>query len=364
MKNWFLEHKKGVLLSLAGTLLPMVIGLILWNQLPDRMVTHWGADAVPDGVSPKVFAVFGLPVIMAALNLAALAITAADPGHRNQNKKALGMVFWILPMISLTVTGVMYAIALGKTVDVTLIVPLLLGVLFVMLGNYMPKVTQNKTLGIKIYWTLNNEENWNKTHRFAGKCWVAGGLIMLLTAALPVDWMFPVMLLALIPLILAPVVYSYLIYRGHKAQGIEYAQPAGTKQQKWNRILVWVLILAILAAVAAMLFSGSITYTCGEETLRIESTAASGLEVAYQDLDSIELREDFDMGQRVMGYGSFWLSMGFFQNDELGDYTLYAHNSCDTVILIRSGDKYLAINAGTPEETRALYETLLEKVGE
>lgn len=363
MKNWFLEHKKQVLLSLAGTLLPMVIGLILWNQLPDQMVTHFGADAVPDGTSGKAFAVFGLPAVMAALNLAALAITAADPGHRNQNKKALGMVFWIMPMISLTMTGVVYAIALGKSVDVLLVVPLLLGMLFVVMGNYMPKVKQNHTLGVKIYWTLNNEENWNKTHRFAGKCWVIGGLLMMLAAALPLPWMIPVMMIAIFLLAGAPIVYSYLIYRGHKAQGIEYAQPAETKQQKRNRLLVWVLILAILAAVAAMLFSGSITYTCGEETLRIESTAASGLEVAYQDLDSIELREEFDMGQRVMGYGSFRLSMGFFQNEELGDYTLYAYNSCESVILIRSGDKYLAINAKTPEETRALYETLLEKAG-
>lgn len=364
MKNWFLEHKKAVLLSLAGTLLPVVIGLILWNQLPDTMVTHFGADAVPDGVSGKAFAVFGLPAIMAALNLAALAMTAADPGHKGQNKKALGMVFWIMPMISLTVSGVMYAIALGKSVDVLLVLPLMLGLLFVVIGNFLPKVKRNSTLGIKCFWTLHNEENWNKTHRFAGKCWVVGGLVMLLTAVLPVSWMFPVLLVALIPLILAPIAYSYSIYRAHKARGIEYAAPPATKRQKWNKILTAVLVVAILATVAALLFSGEITYTCGEDTLRIESTAASGLEVAYQDMDEIQLREDFDMGVRTMGYGSFRLSMGFFQNEELGDYTLYAYNGCETMILLRSGDKYLAINARTPEETQALYQTLLEKLGE
>ena len=363
MKNWFLEHKKQVLLSLAATFLPALVGLILWNQLPDQMVTHFGADAVPDGTSGKAFAVFGLPAVMAALNLAALAITAADPGHRNQNKKALGMVFWIMPMISLTMTGVVYAIALGKSVDVMLVVPLLLGVLFVVMGNYMPKVKQNHTLGVKIYWTLNNEENWNKTHRFAGKCWVIGGLVMMLAAALPLSWMIPVMMIAIFLLAGAPFVYSYSIYRKHKAQGIEYAAPAMTKQQKRNRILVIVLVAAVLVTVGALLFGGSITYTCGEDALRIESTSANGLEVPYTQMESIELREDFDMGTRVMGYGSFQLSMGFFQNEELGDYTLYAYNDCESMILIRSGEKYLAINARNEEETLALYETLLEKVG-
>lgn len=363
MKNWFLEHKKQVLLSLAGTFLPTLIGLILWNRLPELMVTHFGADAAPDGASGKAFAVFGLPAIMAALNLVALAITAADPGHKNQNKKALGVVFWIVPMISLTVCGMMYAVALGKNVDVMLILPLLMGVLFVAIGNYMPKVTRNKTLGVKIYWTLNNEENWNKTHRFAGKCWVIGGLLMLLTAALPLSWMLPVMLAAILLLAAAPAVYSYLIYRGHKAQGIEYTAPPATKQQKRNKILILVLILALLALLAALLFSGEITYTLGDDGLKIESTVASGLEVSYEEMDEIQLVEDFDKGVRAMGYGSFRLSMGFFQNEALGDYTLYAYNNCESVILIRSGEKYLAINARTEEETLAMYETLLEKLG-
>ena len=115
MKKWFIQHKKQIILSLAGTLLSAVIGLLLWGRLPERMVTHFGADAVPDGTSAKAFAVFVLPLIMAALDLLALVFTALDPGHRNQNKKALGMVFWIMPVLSVSVCGMMYAIALGKT---------------------------------------------------------------------------------------------------------------------------------------------------------------------------------------------------------------------------------------------------------
>jgi hypothetical protein len=76
----------------------------------------------------------------------------------------------------------------------------------------------------------------------------------------------------------------------------------------------------------------------------------------------MELRQDFMIGMRVMGFSSPRLSTGTYQNEELGNYTLYAYTGCDTAILIRSGSNWLVINAETPEETTALYQTLLEKI--
>ena len=363
MKNWFAKNKWKILLSVGATFLPTLIGLILWNQLPDTMNSHWGVDGAADGSASKAFAVFGMPAILAAANLLCMVATGLDRGNRDQNKKLMGIIFWIMPVISLAVMGGMYAIALGKPVDMMLIVPVLMGVLFIVLGNYMPKATQNRTMGIKIYWTLCNEENWNKTHRFAGKCWVAGGLVVLLEAVLPLSWFVPVMLTTIALLVIAPVVYSYIIYRQHKAQGIEYKAPPATKGQKWVKWLSLAAVLAILVLVAVLMFTGDIGYTCGESALRIEADYYSGLEVSYEEMEEIRLLEDFDMGVRTMGYGSFRLSMGAFQNEELGEYTLYAYNSCDSVILIRNGENYLAINALTEAETQALYKSLLEKVG-
>ena len=83
-----------------GTLLPMVVGLILWNRLPDTMLTHWGADGTADGTGSKALAVFGFPAILAVLNLLGFLFTAADPRQNDQNKKALGMVSWIMPLLS------------------------------------------------------------------------------------------------------------------------------------------------------------------------------------------------------------------------------------------------------------------------
>ena len=88
-----------------------------------------------------------------------------------------------------------------------------LGVVFILTGNYMPKCKQNYTIGIKVVWTLNDEENWYRTHRFAGRLWVIGGVVVLVTVLLPMESF----LYALFPLVtimaLAPILYSYLYDR-------------------------------------------------------------------------------------------------------------------------------------------------------
>lgn len=363
MKNWLKEHKGKIILSMVLTLLPMLIGCLLWNRLPDVITTHWGSDGVADGFGGKGFAVFVLPAILAAFNMLCILITALDPKQAKQNKKAMSLVFWIMPVISICVCSFVYSTALGRAMDLFVIMPLLLGAMFTLIGNYLPKVKQNSTLGIKIAWTLHNEENWNKTHRFAGKISVAGGIVTMLTALLPAKWMVAVMVVVLLAVTLAPMIYSYRIYRSHKASGIEYTVPPKTKSQKTVRLLVLALVVCILIFVVGILFTGNIFYTCTETALRIETSYVAGLELPYEDMDAIELRQSFDVGIRGMGFGSPRLSMGAFQNDEFEAYTLYAYNSCDTMILIRSGNKWLAINCATAQETEELYTLLLSKCG-
>ena len=361
MKKWFSEHKKQVILSMIGTFLPTVIGLLLWNQLPDTMTSHWGADGVADGTAGKAFMVFGMPAILAAVNLLCMAATTLDSKNQNKNKKLLGIVFWIMPMISLITLSSVYAIALGKTMNVTLSIPVMMGVLFIVIGNYMPKATQNRTIGIKIYWTLANEENWNKTHRFAGKVWVAGGIVILLGILLPLKWMVAVMLPVLMLLIVAPMIYSYCIYKSHRKQGVIYHASPASKGEKQVRNVSLIIVGLILTGVMILMVSGGIRYTCGDDALRIDADFQSDIAVPYDEIDEIDFRENFRIGVRIMGFASAKLSMGNFQNDELGQYTLYSYNSCDSMILICSKGKSLAINCQTPEQTQELYQALLGK---
>ncbi|MDO4740936.1 MAG: SdpI family protein [Eubacteriales bacterium] len=205
-----MKNKKLVALTALLCLLPMVFGLILWERLPEQMPTHFGANNEPDGWSSKPFAVFGLPLIVMGLHLLCVFGTRADPKYDNINRKIMNLVLWICPLISSFVGGLMYAYALGQEVRFGFFVSLLIGVVFVIVGNYLPKSRQNYTMGIKIPWTIDDSENWNATHRFAGRLWMVAGVLMIVMAWFEQPWVFlPVVLL----MVFAPIVYSYLFYR-------------------------------------------------------------------------------------------------------------------------------------------------------
>ena len=205
------KYLKTMILTSFLTLLPIVAGLILWNQLPEQMPTHWGMDGQVNGWSGKAFGVFGLPLILLAVHwLCALATFYADPKKQNHSDKILHLVLWITPVLSLLLHSFVYAAALGVAVDMNMMMPIFFGLLFTVIGNYLPKCKQNYTIGIRIPWTLDSEENWNKTHRFAGIFWVVGGLSTLITGLFGIVWTFlPISLL----MVLVPVVYSFLLYR-------------------------------------------------------------------------------------------------------------------------------------------------------
>ena len=204
------KNLKVLIITSVILLLPILAGLLLWNQLPEQMPTHWNAAGEVDGWSSKPFAVFCLPLIMLAAQWLCMLGTAADPKKNNHPEKVLHLVLWIIPILSVVLHAVTYAVALGHSVRMEVVMPVLVGLIFTIIGNYMPKCKQNYTIGIKIPWTLNNEENWNKTHRFAGFLWTICGLAIILTGFFGGFWVFlPIVLL----MVFAPIIYSYMLHR-------------------------------------------------------------------------------------------------------------------------------------------------------
>lgn len=159
------KYRKTLIITSVIILLPMIAGVILWQWLPETMVTHFGVENEPNGWNSREFTVFGIPLILIALQWLCVLISYADPKSKNTEGKLLSIVLWIIPVISVFGGAIMYAFALDVQVDVGFLSVLLMGVIFVVIGNYLPKCKQNYTLGIKLPWTLADEENWNKTHR-------------------------------------------------------------------------------------------------------------------------------------------------------------------------------------------------------
>jgi uncharacterized membrane protein len=204
-------NRKTLILASIVTILPMLIGIVFWDRLPDVMATHFGMNNEANGFSSKAFAVFGLPLVLLAILWLGALVTAHDPKKQNISPRMFSLVLWIVPIVSLVVAAMMYPANLGCQLDISFFSGLFLGLLFIIIGNYMPKVRQNNTLGIKIPWTLANEENWNRTHRLAGYLWMICGILILilgLTRLLPAGWLIGLVLI----MVLVPCLYSWWLH--------------------------------------------------------------------------------------------------------------------------------------------------------
>ena len=357
------NHKWKLIISSVVILLPIVFGVIMWNKLPETMVSHWGADGTADGTASKAFMVFGLPLILLAIQWLLLFLEFfINKNNKPQNNKIVGIVYTIIPITSVVVNASIYSIALGKEWNLFALIPVFIGGMFMLFGNYLPKTTRNRTMGIKLRWTLGNDENWNKTHRLGGRLWFWCGMVIVISALLPIKIAIAIMLVVTAICVLIPTVYSYRIYKKHRAEGIEYEPVFDKKSDKVAIRITMVFVPVVLVAVAILMFTGSIEITYGETDFQIVASYMDDLTVSYDKVDSIEYRESFDVGFREMGYASAKLSMGTFRNDEFGRYTIYAYTKGEGAVVLKQGDRVLVLVGKTAEETKAVYDTLAEKI--
>ncbi len=209
-----MKHTKlNIILSCIVLLSPMIFGMIVWNKLPESMPIHWGVNGEVDRWSSKTFAVFCLPLIILVIHGICIFASRKDFRDKKQSPKVMGLVLWICPLLSVMANSLTYAISLGKEINVLFVVSLTMGALFVLIGNYLPKCQQNRIVGIRLKWTLENQANWNATHRFAGKVWVIGGLLLMASSLLPYSILPWAMITLLVVFIGLPVLYSYRFYK-------------------------------------------------------------------------------------------------------------------------------------------------------
>ena len=210
----FKKYRKTLIITTIITLLPMLAGVILWNKLPEQFPIHFNAAGEVDGWSSKIFGVFGLPLILVAFQwLCGLGSLKMDPKAENLEGKVFSLVLWIIPVLSVVLNALVYCTALGMDMNVQIIMPLLVGLVMVIIGNWLPKCKQTYTLGIKLPWTLADETNWNRTHRFAGPIWVVCGMVIMVCGLIGGAFLW-VMVAAFVAMIAAPTVYSYLLFKG------------------------------------------------------------------------------------------------------------------------------------------------------
>ncbi len=194
-----------------------LIGALLYSHLPDMVPTHWNVNNQIDGWMPKIYGAWLMPVIALIITLFFPLLRKIDPESKNYEKFAKT---W--EVFQLTIVGFfayMYAItsyvALNndKSYLVGRLVMLGMGIMFIILGNYMGKIRHNYFVGIKTPWTLADPEVWQKTHRLAGWIFVAAGLLILLMSLFWMQYIWPLFIAIIVTIVIIPMFYSYWISR-------------------------------------------------------------------------------------------------------------------------------------------------------
>jgi uncharacterized membrane protein len=210
----------GLLFVVAG----FAVVLPAYAGLPDPMPSHWNAAGQVNGWLPKFWGAFLIPIMMAALWLIFLVLPKISPRGFEMEPflRAWGVmkVTVLGLMLTLDVLILRAATHSGELSQTAMFVGM--GILFVVLGNLLGKVTRNFFVGIRTPWTLASEEVWNRTHRLAGKLIVVAGLVVVANAL--VGFKIWVLIAAIGLATLIPVVYSYVLYK--RIEGLPSARPA------------------------------------------------------------------------------------------------------------------------------------------
>ena len=205
--------KKVLWFSLFLIIAEVIAGIILYNHLPEQVPIHWDAAGNINGYGGRM-SIFLAPSISAAITLLLYFMPQITPKGENALKsgKAYPAVVVLVNLLMAMIMVITAIVALGGKVDINVVIPFAVGILMIGIGNYLPKIKQNYIFGIRLPWTLDNEEVWVKTHRLGGYVFLIIGVLFILGSFLsaPVNYIIP--LVGLVVGLIAIGYYSWSIY--------------------------------------------------------------------------------------------------------------------------------------------------------
>ncbi|OES45103.1 SdpI family protein [Domibacillus iocasae] len=199
-----------IIISLA-----FFISFFALPYLPDQIATHWGPSGEVDDYSSKWFGAFFGPFMLLFVGILLITSPKIDP--RRQNYRKFKGSYHIIMNASITLLFIVHLLTLanglGYTVKMDLAVSLLIGLLFVVIGNYMPRIRPSYMFGLRTPWTLADEHVWMKTHRIGGFAFILGGIALMASAFSPENMRIPVFLIIVILIVFIPFIYSYVLFK-------------------------------------------------------------------------------------------------------------------------------------------------------
>ena len=173
-RNNPLLSKSEKVMTSAVVLCPMLIGMLLWNKLPDEMAVRFSRNNEVLSYSPKGFVIFGIPIMLFVCHFFCMLPMIIDPKDTKISRKVILLLIWITPVISLPTCGGVLLYSLGIAIDLTLLVELVLGIVFLTIGNYLPKCSPTDTIVVKTLGALESEDV-----RYHAQCVVGWSYVLL-----------------------------------------------------------------------------------------------------------------------------------------------------------------------------------------
>ncbi len=202
----------------------------LWAypHLPAEVATHFDIQGEPNGWSSRLVAVLLMPAIALLLIGSFLLLPKVDP--RRANYSLFNATYWTVANSALLLLLGVHVLVLGKAlgwnINMSRVVSIGIGGLFLVIGNLMSRVRPNWFMGIRTPWTLSSDTVWRKTHRFGGVAFVLAGLCFLVAAVLNSAWTFYVAFGAAMVAALGSVVYSFIAWKREQEIPVA-AMPSG-----------------------------------------------------------------------------------------------------------------------------------------
>ena len=197
-------------------LVPIVFGLIYYNKLPGSMVIHLDSSGNPNGYAPKAFIIFAFPVLMGLLNIIVNLSVTKTSSKSNAAKPLVGIGKWAVPVAVIFIQPLMILRSINKQIPVSMVISIMVGLIFILSGNYFPKNRVNPNVGMKFPWLFRDEEGWRKVHKLSGYFWIVAGFIMILSPFVKIP--FIILFIICISLVgIIPIAYSLCLYVRRKS---------------------------------------------------------------------------------------------------------------------------------------------------
>lgn len=196
-------------------ILTALMWIITFNQLPSELITHWDINGVSNSYSDKFVTMLLFIGLMIGQYLLSILLPKIDPKKVNYEKfsKGYNIVFNMMLVILAIINVITILTGLGYNLPIITLGHVILGGIFIILGNYLQQVRPNFFIGIRTPWTLSSEKVWKDTHRFSSKLFVIAGIVIICAMFMPISWTQPIIFTSAIICIVLSMLSSYLFFR-------------------------------------------------------------------------------------------------------------------------------------------------------